>query len=92
MTDAARDYLTDAAQALQRPLTDAEWRDSVEVWQRAQVYNDALADLIKVHAKTTGQPASAIRKAIKARAESRVREVREVMEKQLELFEVGDDD
>ena len=92
MSDAARDYLSDAAQTLHRPLTADEWRDSVEVWQRAQVYTEALADLIKAHAKTTGQPATAIRKAIKARAESKVREVREVMERQLELFDEGDDD
>lgn len=92
MTDPAHNYLKDAAEALHRPLTDAEWRDSVEVWQRAKVYNDALADLIKAHAKTTGQSVAAIRTAIKARAESKVREVRKVMEKQLELFEVGDDE
>ena len=86
MTDPARDYLKDAAEALHRPLTDAEWRDSVEAFIRARVLADGVADLIKAHAKTTGKPASWIRKAIKARADDRLSEAREELEQQLELF------
>jgi fatty acid-binding protein DegV len=79
-----------AADAIQhKPLTEAQWADSVEFYQRAKSQTDALNELIKAHAEQTGKTSAQIRFAIKARADSKEVEARDDLQGRLELLGGG---
>lgn len=84
--DAAR-ALFDAADKIQhRPLSEAQWVDSVEFYQRAKSQTDAFSDLVKAFAEQTGKSTAQIRKVIKARADSKENEMRDELQGTLELL------
>lgn len=84
--DAAQQFFAGADKIQHKPLTDAQWADSVEYYQRVKVQTDALNDLIKALAEQTGKTAAQIRKVIKARADSRESEMRDELQGTLDLL------
>ena len=84
--DAATEYLRGADKIQHKPLTEAQWVDSVEFYQRAKSQTEALNDLIKSHAEQTGKTAAQIRKVLKARADCREDEMRDELQGTLELL------
>ena len=84
--DAATEYLKGADKIQRKPLTEAQWVDSVEFYQRAKSQTEALNDLIKSHAEQTGKTAAQIRKVLKARADGREDEMRDEVQGTLELL------
>ena len=88
--NAATEFFRDAEQVQHKPLTDAQWSDAVECYQRAKLMTDAVSDLVKAFAEQTGKSASQIRFAIKARADSKESEARDDLQGRLELLGGGE--
>lgn len=86
MTDAARNYLDGAAELQPRPISDAQWADAVEAYQRAKLMKDAVDDLVKAFAQQSGNTSAQIRFALKARADSKESEARDDLQGRLELL------
>lgn len=84
--EAATEFFKSADKIQRKPLTEAQWVDSVEFYQRAKSQTDALNDLIKAHAEQTGKTAAQIRKVLKARADCREDEMRDELQGTLELL------
>ena len=84
--DAAEEFFKDADKIQHKPLTESQWTDSVEFYQRAKSQTDALNELIKAHAEQTGKTTAQIRKVIKARADSKESEMRDELQGTLELL------
>ena len=81
----------DAADKIQhRPLSDAQWAEAVECYQRAKIMTDAVSDLVKAFAEQTGKSSAQIRFAIKARADSKESEARDDLQGRLELLGGGE--
>ena len=85
-----REFFADADKIQHKPLTDAQWSDAVETYQRAKLYAEAVSDLVKAFADQTGKSASQIRFAIKARADSKESEARDDLQGRLELLGGGE--
>ena len=47
--DAATEFFKSADKIQRKPLTEAQWVDSVEFYQRAKSQTDALNDLSLIH-------------------------------------------
>lgn len=77
MTDAAETYFKGAAELQPRPISDAQWSDAVEAYQRAKLMKDAVDDLVKAFAQQSGNTSAQIRFALKARADSKEDEARD---------------
>lgn len=90
MTDAATTYFAGAAELQPRPITDAQWADAVEAYQRAKLMKDAVDDLVKAFAVQSGNTAAQIRYALKARADSKESEARDDLQGRLELLGGGE--
>lgn len=89
--DAATEYLKGADAIQHRPLSDDQWSDAVETYQRAKLYAEAVTDFVKAFAEQTGKSAAQIRKVIKARAESKESEMRDELQGTLELLGGGNE-
>ena len=87
---AAQEMFQVADKIQHKPLTDAQWSDAVECYQRAKVMTDAVNDLVKAFAEQTGKSAAQIRFAIKARADSKESEARDDLQGRLELLGGGE--
>ena len=74
MTDAATAYFASAAEIQKRPISDAQWADAVEAYQRAKLM------------KQSGNTSAQIRFALKARADSKESEARDDLQGRLELL------
>lgn len=86
MNTAAKEMFQQADKIQHKPLTDAQWTDAVECYQRARVMTDGVNDLVKAFAEQTGKSAAQIRKVIKARADSKESEMRDELQGTLELL------
>lgn len=87
MNNNAARALFDGADKIQhRPLSEAQWVDAVECYQRAKVMTDSVSDLVKAFAEQTGKSSAQIRKVIKARADSKEEEMRDELQGTLELL------
>ena len=84
------EFFRDADKIQHKPLTDAQWSDAVECYQRAKLMTDAVSDLVKAFAEQTGKSAAQIRFAIKARADSKESEARDDLQGRLELLGGGE--
>ena len=73
-----------------KPLTDAQWSDAVECYQRAKLMTDAVSDLVKAFAEQTGKTTTAIRSVLKAKADSKESEMRDDLQGRLELLGGGE--
>ena len=80
------EFFRDADKIQHKPLTDAQWSDTVECYQRAKLMTDAVSDLVKAFAEQTGKTAAQVRKVIKARADSKESEMRDELQGTLELL------
>ena len=89
--NAATEFFKGADAIQKRPITEAQWADSVEYYQRVKVQTEALNDLIKALAEQAGVTGAQVRKVIKARADSRESEMRDELQGTLELLGGGDD-
>ena len=90
MTDAATAHFASAAEIQKRPISDAQWADAVEAYQRAKLMKDAVDDLArKAFAQQSGNTSAQIRFALKARADSKESEARDDLQGRLELLGVG---
>ena len=87
---AAQEMFQAADKIQHKPLTDAQWSDAVECYQRAKLMTDAVSDLVKAFAEQTGKSAAQIRKVIKARADSKESEMRDELQGTLELLGGGE--
>ncbi len=87
---AAQEMFHAADKIQHKPLTDAQWSDAVECYQRAKLMTDAVSDLVKAFAEQTGKSAAQIRKVIKARADSKESEMRDELQGTLELLGGGE--
>lgn len=90
MTDAATAYFASAAEIQKRPISDAQWADAVEAYQRAKLMKDAVDDLVKAFAQQSGNTSAQIRFALKARADSKESEARDDLQGRLELLGGGE--
>ena len=88
--NAENEFFRDAEKVQHKPLTDAQWSDAVECYQRAKLMTDAVSDLVKAFAEQTGKSAAQIRKVIKARADSKESEMRDELQGTLELLGGGE--
>lgn len=86
MTNAAQQMFRDADKVQHKPLRDDQWAEGVECYQRAKVMTDAVSDLVKAFAEQTGKKADAIRRVLKARANSKESEMRDELQGTLELL------
>jgi hypothetical protein len=80
------EFFRDADKIQHKPLTDAQWSDAVECYQRAKLMTDAVSDLVKAFAEQTGKTTTQIRKVIKARADCKESEMRDELQGTLELL------
>ena len=87
---ASTEFFRDAEKVQHKPLTDAQWSDAVECYQRAKLMADAVNDLVKAFAEQAGKTAAQIRFAIKARADSKESEARDDLQGRLELLGGGE--
>ena len=69
MTDAATAYFASAAEIQKRPISDAQWADAVEAYQRAKLMKDAVDDLVKAFAQQSGNKESEARDDLQGRLE-----------------------
>lgn len=83
---AAQEMFHAADKIQHKPLTDDQWSDAVECYQRAKLMTDAVSDLVKAFAEQTGKTAAQVRKVIKARADSKESEMRDELQGTLELL------
>ena len=90
MTDAATAYFASAAEIQKRPITEAQWADAVEAYQRAKLMKDAVDDLVKAFAQQSGATSAQVRYALKARADSKEAEARDDLQGRLELLGGGE--
>jgi len=82
----ASEFFCQAAAIQHRPITDAQWSDAVECYQRAKLMTESVSDLVKAFAKQTGKSGAQIRKALKARADCKESEARDELQGTLELL------
>lgn len=87
---AAKEMFQAADKIQHKPLTDAQWSDAVECYQRAKLMTDAVGDLIDAWSKQTGKSKAQIRKVLKARADSKESEMRDELQGTLELLGGGE--
>ena len=85
-----REFFAEADKIQHRPLSDAQWAEAVECYQRAKIMTDAVSDLVKAFAEQTGKSSAQIRKVIKARADSKESEMRDELQGTLELLGGGE--
>jgi Glu-tRNA(Gln) amidotransferase subunit E-like FAD-binding protein len=90
MTDAATNYFAGASELQKRPITEAQWADAVEAYQRAKLMKDAVDDLVKAFAQQSGATSAQVRYALKARADSKEAEARDDLQGRLELLGGGE--
>lgn len=90
MTDAAETYFKGAAELQQRPITEPQWADAVEAYQRAKLMKESVDDLVKAFAAQSGNTSAQIRYALKARADSKEDEARDDLQGRLELLGGGE--
>ena len=89
MTD-MREFFDAADKIQHRPLSDAQWAEAVECYQRAKIMTDAVSDLVKAFAEQTGKTTTAIRSVLKAKADSKESEMRDDLQSRLELLGGGE--
>ena len=87
---AANEFFRDAEQVQKTPISESQWAEGVECYQRAKIMTDAVSDLVKAFAEQTGKSAAQIRFAIKARADSKESEARDDLQGRLELLGGGE--
>lgn len=83
---AANEFFRDAEQVQKTPISESQWAEGVECYQRAKIMTDAVSDLVKAFAEQTGKSSAQIRKVIKARADSKESEMRDELQGTLELL------
>lgn len=88
--NAASEFFKDAEQVQHKPLSDAQWAEGVECYQRAKLMTEAVGDLIDAWSKQTGKSKAQIRKVLKARADSKESEMRDELQGTLELLGGGE--
>lgn len=89
--DAAKEFFRDAEQVQNKPISESQWAEGVECYQRAKLMTEAVSDLVKAFAEQTGKTAAQIRFAIKARADSKESEARDDLQGRLELLGGGNE-
>jgi len=89
--DAASEFFKDAEQVQNKPISESQWAEGVECYQRAKLMTEAVGDLVKALAEQTGKTAAQIRFAIKARADSKESEARDDLQGRLELLGGGNE-
>ena len=87
---AAQEMFQAADKIQHKPMTDAQWSDAVECYQRAKLMTDAVNDLIKAFATQSGKKAASIRKVLVARAGCKESEMRDELQGTLELLGGGE--
>jgi len=88
--NSATEFFRDADKVQHKPMTDAQWSDAVECYQRAKLMTDADNDLIKAFATQSGKKAASIRKVLVARAGCKESEMRDELQGTLELLGGGE--
>ena len=82
----AAEFFRDAEQVQKTPISESQWAEDVECYQRAKVMTDAVNDLVKAFAEQTGKTTTAIRSVLKAKADSKESEMRDDLQGRLELL------
>lgn len=88
--DAANEFFKDAEQVQHKPISESQWAEGVECYQRAKLMTDAVSDLVKAFAEQTGKTTTAIRSVLKAKADSKESEMRDDLQGRLELLGGGE--
>ena len=86
----ATEFFRDAEQVQHKPISESQWSDAVECYQRAKLMTDAVSDLVKAFAEQTGKTTTAIRSVLKAKADSKESEMRDDLQGRLELLGGGE--
>lgn len=89
--DAASEFFKDAEQVQNKPISESQWAEGVECYQRAKLMTDAVSDLVKAFAGQTGKTTTAIRSVLKAKADSKESEMRDDLQGRLELLGGGNE-
>lgn len=90
MTEAANEFFRDAEKVQKTPISESQWAEGVECYQRAKLMTEAVGDLIDAWSKQTGKSKAQIRKVLKARADSKESEMRDELQGTLELLGGGE--
>ena len=86
----ATEFFRDADQVQHKPISESQWSDAVECYQRAKLMTDAVNDLVKAFAEQTGKKSASIRKVLVARAGCKESEMRDELQGTLELLGGGE--
>ena len=86
----ATEFFRDAEQVQHKPISESQWAEGVECYQRAKLMTDAVTDLVKAFATQSGKKAASIRKVLVARAGCKESEMRDELQGTLELLGGGE--
>ena len=84
------EFFRDAEQVQLKPISESQWAEGVECYQRAKLMTDAVTDLVKAFATQSGKKAASIRKVLVARAGCKESEMRDELQGTLELLGGGE--
>lgn len=84
------EFFRDAEQVQHKPISESQWAEGVECYQRAKLMTDAVTDLVKAFATQSGKKAASIRKVLVARAGCKESEMRDELQGTLELLGGGE--